>query len=74
MYYTTMRLIIVLYNHFSHKKVCFTSVYMNSTDLIAFVELGTDNLGRMGALRLGFQGADGRCEHKTFTCLHIKGY
>ena len=43
MYYTTMRLVIVLYNHFIHKEE-FPSL------LIAFVELGTGvrKWGRMG--------------------------
>ena len=39
-----MHLITVLYNHFfyTHKKrVCFTSVNLNFTDLIVFVDLGT---------------------------------
>ena len=69
MYYTTMRLIVVPYNLFIHK-VCFTSVYVNFTDLTVFVELGTGvrNWGRMGPLHLGFQDADGKCEYKNLTC------
>ena len=71
MYYTTMRLILVLYNHYIHKEVCSTSVYVNFTDLNAFVELGTGlhNWGRIAPLYLGFQGADGKCEYKNLTCI-----
>ena len=35
-------IMIVFYNHFMHKmSLCFISVYVKFTDLIAFVELGT---------------------------------
>ena len=64
MYYTTMRLVIVLYNHFyTKRRVFFSSLYVNFTDLIVFVELGTGvrKWGHMGPLYLGFQGADGKC-------------
>ena len=56
---------------YMQKMVCFTSVYVQFTDLIAFVELGTGvrNWGRMEPLHLGFQGADGKCEYKNLTCI-----
>ena len=56
---------------YTQRRVSFTSLYVNFTDLIAFVELGTGvrKWGRMGPLYLGFQGADGKCECKNLTCI-----
>ena len=56
---------------YTQRRVSFTSLYVNFTDLIAFVELGTGvrKWGRMGPLYLGFQGADGKCEYKNLTCI-----
>ena len=56
---------------YTQRMVCFTSVYVNLTDLFAFVELGTGvrNWGRKGPLHLGFQGADGKYEYKSLTCI-----
>ena len=60
-----------LHSFYTQRRVCFTSKYVNVTDLIAFVELGTGvrNWGCTGPLHLGFQGADGKCEYQNLTCI-----